>query len=240
MNGRKENNKLTIFHIFEKSQSRREFLKKTAVGGSAIVLGTLFVKETFAQRSERPTYSMILVDYNKCTGCRTCETVCSAFNHKVKIGEEELPGLGNPCYSNIRVYSFNPDVDIPVTCLMCRDNPCIESCPVEPDPSTGRKALYRDEKTRAIKNDLERCIGCGSCAEACKTKRIGAIIPNPQTGKPERICNLCNGDPQCVKYCPYEALRHVVGRIDGRHFGFSIEQIAERLTRLWYYNEKAK
>ena len=30
--------------------------------------------------------TMILVDYGKCTGCRTCETVCSAANHPVDIG----------------------------------------------------------------------------------------------------------------------------------------------------------
>lgn len=240
MDGGNRESKVTILNLIQTEHSRREFLKKTAIGSSVIFLGSLFVKKIFAQRAETPAYSMILVDYNKCTGCRTCETVCSAFNNKVNIEGEELPGLGNPYYSNIRVYSFNPDVDIPVTCLMCRDNPCIEACPVEPDPKTGRRALYRDEKTLVIKNDPERCIGCGSCAEACREKRIGAIIPNPQTGKPERICTLCDGDPQCVKYCPYGALSHVVIRVDGRHYGFSIEDIADRLTKLWYYNEKIK
>jgi len=79
---------------------------------------------------------------------RTCETVCSAFNNKVKVGEERAArGWGILIWANIRVQAFNPDVDIPVACLMCRDNPCIEACPVEPDPKTGRKALYRDEKT---------------------------------------------------------------------------------------------
>jgi Fe-S-cluster-containing hydrogenase component 2 len=240
MTNKGKDSKLTILSLAFPAQTRREFLKNSAMGGSAIILNTLFIKKSFAQRAERPRYAMILVDYNKCTGCRICETVCSAFNHKVRIGDEELPGLGNPYFSNIRVHSFNPDADIPVTCLMCRDNPCIEACPVDPDPETGRKALYRDEKILTIKNDKARCIGCQGCADACRTKRVGAIIPDPQTGNPERMCTLCDGDPQCVKYCPYGALSYVVGQLDGKHYGFSPEKIAQKLTELWYYNQEAK
>ncbi|MFA4925584.1 MAG: 4Fe-4S dicluster domain-containing protein [Candidatus Aminicenantales bacterium] len=238
--GKVKDSKLTILTLAPPILTRREFLKSSVVSGSAILVSALFISRGSAQEASRPRYAMILVDYNKCTGCRTCETVCSAFNNKVKVGEEELPGLGNPYLANIRVQAFNPDVDIPVACLMCRDNPCIDACPVEPDPKTGRKALYRDEKTLAIKNDLARCIGCQSCADACRAKRVGAIIPNPQTGNPERMCTLCDGDPQCVKYCPYGALSYVVGQIDGRHYGLSPEKIAERLTELWYYHQPAR
>jgi len=216
-------------------QDRRHFIKTFVIGGIAVTLGGMIVPRTWAQDdSKPPEYSMILVDFNKCTGCRTCETACAQYNHKVNLNGETLPGLGNPNLANIRVFSFNPDVDVPVVCVMCKDNPCIEACPVGPDEEN-RKALYRDPKTLAIKCNMERCIGCGSCARACETQRVGAIVPNPETNKPERMCTLCDGDPQCVKYCPYGALTHIKGNwIDNRHHALSAEKIAEELAIRWY------
>jgi anaerobic carbon-monoxide dehydrogenase iron sulfur subunit len=219
-----------------KSSSRRDFLKKVSLGGGTIILSNRYlVRGLFAQTEAKKTvFSMVVVDFNKCTGCRTCETVCSSSNHMKLVDGKELPDLGNPALSNIRVHSYNPDVDIPVTCLMCDDAPCLEACPVDPDPKTGRKAIYREAGRPVLHNDLERCIGCGSCSEACRTKRAGVIIPNPQTHKPERMCTLCNGDPQCVKNCPFQALSYVVEGMKGKYYGTSPDEVAKTLTTLWY------
>jgi Fe-S-cluster-containing hydrogenase component 2 len=224
--------------------SRRDFLRTAAAGmGGVLIADRFLVRALYARTSpaqgqtEKMVYSLIVVDFNKCTGCRTCETVCSAFNTKVNVNGRELPGLGNPAYSNIRIYPYNPDVDIPVACLMCEDAPCIEACPVEPDPQTKRRALYREGKLPVLHNDLARCIGCGSCAAACSTKRVGAIIPNPASNKPERMCTLCSGDPQCVKYCPNGALSHIVEGTPGQHYGISRDAAAKALTELWYGRE---
>jgi len=176
-------------------------------------------------------YTMVLVDYSKCTGCRTCETVCSAQNHKVSVNGASLNGLGNPSLSNIKVYQFVPEVDVPRVCAMCPDNPCIAACPVDPDPKTGRRALYRHETTGAITNDSARCIGCGSCAEAC---RVGVITPSSETNMPERMCTLCGGDPQCVKQCPFGALAQVDVDVSRDMYAMRPEQIAELLTKQWY------
>jgi Fe-S-cluster-containing hydrogenase component 2 len=206
---------------------------KTTLGGSTMVLMGQFglFRLGYAQQDNRTELNMILVDYTKCTGCRTCETVCSAYNHQITVNGETLNGLGNPDLANIRVYGYNPDVDIPVVCAMCPDSPCIESCPIDPDPKTGRKALYRDEKTLTIKNDPERCEACGSCSEACRT---GTIIPNPETDIPEHMCTLCGGDPQCVKYCPYEALSLVKIDTSRKFYAMKPDQIAEQLIDEWY------
>jgi Fe-S-cluster-containing hydrogenase component 2 len=216
--------------------TRRDFIRNTVLGGGALFcfdsFGVLRLVEALI--GSKGVYSMVIVDYSRCSGCRTCETVCSAFNHKQSVDNETLNGLGNPFYSNIRVYNFNPDVDIPVTCAMCSDTPCIAACPVEPDPETGRKALYRDEKTQAITNDTQRCIGCGSCADACSTQRVGVIVPNPETNKPEHMCTLCGGDPQCVKYCPKGALSHVRVSNWREFYGMGPEAIAEELINRWY------
>ena len=105
---------------------------------------------------------------------------------------------------------------------------------MSPDPKTGRRALYRDEATRTIHNDPGRCIGCRSCARACAAQRTGVIIPNPATGKPERMCTLCGGDPQCVKRCPFGALSYVEVRPDRKFYGLGPEKIAAELAMKWY------
>jgi Fe-S-cluster-containing hydrogenase component 2 len=224
-------------------KSRRQFLRIAAGGtAGALIAGRFLVRALHARPSsvqsragaEETVFSMVVVDFNKCTGCRTCETVCSSFNNRVVADGEELPGLGNPALANIRVYPYNPDVDVPVACLMCEDAPCIAACPVEPDAATGRRALYRAGKLPVLRHDPGRCVGCGSCAEACRTNRVGAIIPNPGTNMPERMCSLCGGDPQCVKHCPNGALSHIVQGLPGQHYGLPPDAVAGMLAELWY------
>ncbi len=217
--------------------TRRDFVRAMAIGGGAAMLfsnsgcsSMLYCRKD----NGKCTYSTITVDYSRCTGCRTCEAVCSAYNHKEEVDGELLLGLGNPHYSNIRVISYNPDVDVPTTCAMCLDIPCIRACPVSHDPKTGHKAIYRDQETGVIKNSSDRCIGCGNCADACETQKMGVIVPNPDTNKPERICTLCDGDPQCVEYCPFEALSFEKIEHDREFYGISPEEIAEGLIKRWY------
>lgn len=217
------------------SLSRRAFIKGIGIGGGALVLLGRFGIHTAAWAdTENPVLKMVLVDYGKCTGCRTCETACSSHNRPVTINGEQLPGLGNPRFSNILVESFNPDVDIPNVCAMCLDTPCVNACPEAPDPKTGRRALYRNDTTHTIVNDPDRCTGCGSCAEACSTQRTGVISLNPQTGKPEHLCNLCGGDPQCVKWCPFGALSYAEVKPDRKYQGLAPEKIAAELAMKWY------
>lgn len=214
--------------------TRRKFLKDMGIIGAMIVFLEEFGITPIWADLEKNVLKMILVDYSKCTGCKTCEAVCSSFNNPVTYNGEKLPGLGNPAYSNIRVESFNPDVDIPKVCAMCPDTPCVKACPVEPDIKTKRKALYRDEQILTIKNDPEKCIGCGNCVRACAEQRMGVIELNPQTGKPRGICNLCGGDPQCVKLCPFDALSFVEVDTKRKFYGLSPQKIANELSKQWY------
>lgn len=226
--------------------SRRDFIKTAVEGGTVFLFGGFGVlkvaqaavdektKEEDKDKNKEPKktiFTMVVVDYAKCTGCRTCETVCSAYNYKRMVEDEILNGLGNPHDSNIKVYNYNPDVDIPVVCMMCPDAPCVQSCPVEPDPETNQRALYRDEKTLTIKLNPDRCVGCGTCSMVCTA---GTIIPNPDSNQPEGICTLCDGDPQCVKYCPYGALSYLEVDAKSRFYGMRADKIAEELIKEWY------
>jgi len=125
-----------------------------------------------------------------CTGCRTCELICSFTKEKVI----------NPKLARIRVISKWPDYNYPSVCHQCIKAPCLESCP--------SKAITKDPTTGAIKVDEEKCIGCGACIKACP---FGAVKLHPDKGI-AIICDLCGGDPTCVKFCVTGALKF--GNID--------------------------
>jgi len=42
--------------------------------------------------------------------------------------------------------------------------------------------------------------------------------------RPERMCTLCEGDPACVKACPFGALTYVQGGLDGQYYSLSPEK----------------
>jgi len=120
-----------------------------------------------------------------CSGCRLCETVCS-FEH------EEIFA---PWLSRIKVVKVDHLTDYPLTCKLCKNPPCKKACP--------QAAISKNKNTDALQIDSELCIGCGECVLACP---FGAIsIPREKISP--IVCNLCDGDPKCVKYCPTEVLK---------------------------------
>ena len=118
-------------------------------------------------------------DYTMCSGCRKCEIACSYF-HENCIWPEA---------SRVRVFMLVPGLEFPHFCAQCQDYPCVESCPV--------KALSVDRKTAAVLVDEEKCTTCGDCISACPGR-----IPHMHPKKNHiLICDLCKGNPQCVKVC---------------------------------------
>lgn len=130
----------------------------------------------------------VLVAYSeRCTGCRLCELVCSLVHE----------GECNPSKSRIHINRWELEgVDIPMFCMQCEDAPCAQVCPVE--------AMPRVPETGALVIDEELCFGCKLCASACP---FGAIVLRPE-GKPVK-CDLCQGDPECVKFCETKAIEYV-------------------------------
>lgn len=130
-------------------------------------------------------------DYPKCSGCRKCEIACSLF-HENRIWPEA---------SRVRVFMLVPGAEVPHLCAQCEDHPCVNSCPVE--------ALTISDETGAVLVDKEKCDGCGVCIDACPG-RVPHVHP---TEKYAIICDLCGGEPQCVKVCQegrWGALRAVL------------------------------
>ncbi len=125
----------------------------------------------------------VAADPDKCVGCQICEYVCAFEKDKVF----------NPLKSRIRVVRLYP-ANLSIACRLCEDAPCVKACP--------RKALEQSTETGVILIDEKKCDGCGWCIEACE---FGAITLHP--GKKVVVaCDLCNGEPKCVKWCPEEAL----------------------------------
>jgi Fe-S-cluster-containing hydrogenase component 2 len=120
-------------------------------------------------------------------GCQLCEYICSY----TKTGEF------NTYRSRIRTVRAEEILIVSVACRTCEDAPCVIACP--------RDALSQDPLTGIIRIDASRCDGCAWCIEACD---FGAILINAET-KLAEICDLCEDQedgPQCVKWCPKEAL----------------------------------
>ena len=131
---------------------------------------------------------MILVDYTRCTGCRLCESVCSLIN------EGEI----NPRRSRIKVVRWEWEgLQIPTLCQQCQDAVCMAVCPV--------KAISRDKESGCIEVNYDRCIGCRLCIAACP---FGGMSFDPVKNRVAK-CELCGGDPMCVKFCETKALQFV-------------------------------
>jgi Fe-S-cluster-containing hydrogenase component 2 len=127
---------------------------------------------------------------SKCTGCSLCEYVCAL---------EKKESFWSPLRSRIRIVRLTPAFNIAMTCRFCEDSPCVKACP--------RDALTQSEENGVIVVNEARCDGCGWCVQACP---YGGIAVHPD--KPSvLVCDLCNGEPKCIEFCPEEALELVSG-----------------------------
>lgn len=122
----------------------------------------------------------LLTDNNVCTGCRYCEAVCSLV-HFSEV---------NPRLSRIKVMENTKKGTAEIfVCRQCSRPPCVKACP--------EGAMERDSNTGAIIIKYENCNSCMACVSACP---FGTIFI-PEEGKPPLVCDLCGGDPMCVKFC---------------------------------------
>ena len=126
----------------------------------------------------------LVVKPEKCIGCRTCELMCS-FGHFTQF---------NPRMANITVLEYEEvTLAVPVVCQQCEEASCMKVCPV--------KAISRDENG-VVSINYNKCIVCKMCRNACP---LGNMSYSTKLRKVFK-CDLCGGDPKCVRYCPGKAL----------------------------------
>jgi len=131
---------------------------------------------------------VLYINYEKCTGCRLCELVCTVKHD----------GISNPMRSRIKVMKWEMEgLYIPMSCQQCQDAPCLNVCPV--------KAISRDEEMARVRVDYDVCIGCRSCVSVCPFGAMNFNVIDKKVFK----CDLCDGDPQCVRFCDRKAVEFV-------------------------------
>ena len=82
---------------------------------------------------------ILTISPEKCTNCKTCESVCP--NSAVNV-----------------IHFEQPEISVPIMCMQCEDAACMKVCP--------RGAISRDENG-AVLPDPNKCIACKMCISAC-------------------------------------------------------------------------
>ena len=121
----------------------------------------------------------IIIDVDKCNGCRGCEVICSAFHAIPQYSST------NPARSRIRVIR-DPHADIYL--------------PVYAGEYTAAECAGRD-KYKIDGKEYEECAFCrASCPSRDEFKEPDSDLPLK--------CDMCEGEeePLCVKWCLNDAL----------------------------------
>jgi Fe-S-cluster-containing dehydrogenase component len=157
----------------------------------------------------------VLVDVDKCIGCRKCEWACNQANHlpvrpletfedKSVFDDRRRPDAGN--YTVVNQYIADQNGGRPVwvkaQCMHCGDPACASACIV---------TAFQKQDNGAVTYDPWRCMGCRYCMVACPFQVPAYEYADPFS--PEvRKCTFCfertskGGIPACVEICPPQCL----------------------------------
>lgn len=202
------------------NNSRRNFLKKSALLTGTILIGTAaepFTGVLFAtdqpEDKTKPWYG-IGIDIEKCIGCGNCAKACKLENNvppepfyfRSWVEQYTIKNDGS-----IHVVSPNGGIDgftqtipedeiyktffVPKMCNHCSKSPCTQVCPVGATYISPEGVVLIDDKY---------CIGCRYCVQACP---YGCRYLHPVKKTVDK-CTLCYHrlkkglKPACFEICP--------------------------------------
>jgi phenylglyoxylate dehydrogenase beta subunit len=135
-----------------------------------------------------PAYNTIAFRAEDCDGCGACMIACAG----AKCGTRDI------AHSRIQIVPGQEEGSFELAlCRQCGDPKCVQNCPAA--------ALAKNGQTGVIDWDRSRCVNCLLCTAGCA---YGGIVLDAQAGHVIK-CDLCGGDPACVKACPDRALQYI-------------------------------
>jgi phenylglyoxylate dehydrogenase beta subunit len=133
-------------------------------------------------------YNTIAFKPELCDGCMDCVSTCAA----IKGDGAGLDTL------NARIQIVPGDVGFELAlCRQCGDPNCAANCPAG--------ALTKNAGSGIIDWDETKCVDCLLCTVGCA---YGGIVDNAVARHVVK-CDLCGGDPACVKACGKGALKFI-------------------------------
>ena len=133
---------------------------------------------------------LLTFDQSKCTNCGACSAVCSL----------EKKGVVQPAQARIRIKAACAENGEKVlrasVCQHCARPVCVTACM--------KGIVHKDPETGFVSRDKEGCIACAACAVMCP---VGAAVLDTDANA-FLTCDLCGGNPACVKVCSSGALSY--------------------------------
>ena len=163
--------------------------------------------------SKFPSRKFVSVDPSKCTGCGICEYACAL----------EKGNNVNPLSARIRIVRMTPMFNFALACRFCEDAKCVTACP--------EKALSQSEQTGIIMIEEKNCKGCDWCVQACP--HGGIAVYSDADARIAVTCDLCEGEPKCIEFCPEEALELVYTDEEAeKRFNEALKELPAEIERL--------
>jgi carbon-monoxide dehydrogenase iron sulfur subunit len=147
----------------------------------------------------------ILIDQQKCEGCKSCTLACMQAHRKTPgtLYDLDLLDPQNEARHRIALGCAPGKIPgkggyFPVFCRHCSMPDCVGAC------MSG--ALKKEPDTGHIQYDEKRCGSCFMCVMSCP---YGNVKPDKVTRSKALKCDFCvndGGEPNCVKACPKKAI----------------------------------
>ena len=130
-------------------------------------------------------FSTLHFHRERCDACGDCMTACAT----AKSGGEEVS------FSRIKIMPGDGGVELAI-CRQCADPVCVMNCP--------SGALTKNADTGVVDWAGDTCVNCLLCTAGCA---YAGIVYEAEIGHVSK-CDMCDGDPACVKACSRGALEH--------------------------------
>lgn len=162
----------------------------------------------------------LLIDYQKCLGCRSCELACATAHSRAGSLFGAVLGGERPLK---RIFvNHLEEKKVPLNCRHCEDAPCIEACVC---------GAMRQTVGGVVTNEAGEppCTGCWMCVTVCRYGVIRSDRDSRRAVKCDRGCLGPDGTPACVSYCPTGALKYeaVDFHSSGKRYKYLRKSLAE-------------